>query len=154
MSVFTRPIHTAATFLAFSVIAFGCAGQPSGDSNPQPPANRVDGGIEGVTLTITTSDVEVGGEVEFTFTNGSDDTLTTGALDCVNHYERRDGDRWIRVEAFRACIMLAQIHAPGSSSKHRTPAPEQPGRYRLVVQAGAEGDTEPLVIRSAEFEVD
>jgi len=143
--------HTALALLLVAFTVAACGGNSAEQTGPG-IGNRIVGSSDDVTLTISTSDVKVGGQVAFTFANNSDDTLTTGALDCVNHYERRDGTEWTRVESLRACILLAQIHAPGSSSNHTTPAPESPGRYRLVVEAGAQSG-EQMAVKSAEFDV-
>lgn len=143
--------HTALALLLVAFTVAACGGNSSEQTGPG-IGNRIVGSSDDVTLTLSTSNVKVGGQVAFTFANNGDDTLTTGALDCVNHYERRDGTEWTRVESLRACILLAQIHAPGSSSNHTTPAPESPGRYRLVVEAGAQSGKQ-MAVKSAEFDV-
>lgn len=106
-----------------------------------------------LSLAITSTEVQTGGEVAFRFTNGSDDTVTTGVLDCVNYYERQDGEDWVAVHPMRMCIAMAQLHAPGESNSYTTPAPEQPGTWRLVIETvgGQEGTNRP--VRSAPFVV-
>jgi hypothetical protein len=79
--------------------------------------------------------------------------VTTGVLDCVNYYERQDGGTWVPVHPMRMCIAMAQLHAPGESNAYTTPAPEQAGTWRLVVETvgGQEGTNRP--VRSAPFVV-
>jgi plastocyanin len=144
-------IRNSALALSLVAIVAACGGYSSERTGPGVGTSIV-GSSDDVTLTINTANVKVGDQVAFTFANNSDDTLTTGALDCVNHYERLEGDEWKRIESLRACIMLAQIHSPGSSSDHTTPAPEAPGRYRLVVEAGS-ASGKRLAVKSAEFTV-
>jgi len=106
-----------------------------------------------LSLAVTSTDVKPGGEVAFRFTNGSDDTVTTGVLDCVNFYERQEGTTWVPVHPLRMCIAMAQLHAPGESNSYTTPAPEQAGTWRLVIETvgGQEGKNRP--VRSAPFVV-
>lgn len=106
-----------------------------------------------LSLAITSTEVESGGEVAFRFTNGSDDTVTTGVLDCVNYYERQDGEEWVPVHPMRMCIAMAQLHAPGESNSYRTPAPEHPGTWRLVIEATPNDGGTKHVVRSAPFRV-
>lgn len=79
----------------------------------------------------------VGGKVPFTFANQSSEEVVTGALDCVVSYERREGPAWVRHDPLRACIDLAELHAPGSTRSYQTTAPEDGGLWRLVVEAWA-----------------
>src|SRR5690606_1321876 len=103
-----------------ATIVMACSTSPSGD-NP-PPRDARKGPNQGdLHLEVNTSPVTTGGDVAFTFTNGGDKQVTTGMLDCVNHYEKAESGTWRRVESLRACIALAVGHAPGEKSAHSTP---------------------------------
>jgi hypothetical protein len=139
----------ASRFLTLTSLALvmACSSSTPGTGAPD---LREDGDLS---LAITSTDVKVGGEVAFRFTNGSDDTVTTGVLDCVNHYERQDGSTWVPVHPLRACIAMAQLHAPGESNAYQTPAPEQAGTWRLVIETVGEQEGTNRPVRSAPFTV-
>src|SRR5690606_20291069 len=123
-----------------AVVAMACSTGTPGTGQPDLRENGE------LSLAITSTEVETGGEVAFRFTNGSDDTVTTGVLDCVNYYERQDGDEWVPMHPMRMCIAMAQLHAPGESNSYRTPAPENPGTWRLVIEATpSNGGTKQVV---------
>lgn len=136
--------------LATTVVA--CGTPASSDNPPRGDARR--GGDQGdLALTITSSPVKAGGEVDFTFTNGEPSTVTTGELSCVNRYEQEmDDGTWQTLESMRLCILIAMIHQPGQQSKHTTAAPDSPGTYRLVVDAWSDAGQQ-LTARSTTFEV-
>ncbi len=136
---------------AVAILA-ACAGD-SPDPAGRTPDLRRDGNQAGITLSIKTADVRTDGSVKFDFVNGSTGTVTTGLLDCVNSYELRDGEQWRSVGSLRMCIEIAEVHLAGETSSHETPAPEQPGTYRLVVQGWLDSTNENMVVRSTPFEV-
>jgi hypothetical protein len=136
--------------ILFAPILAGAIACSPGTPGTGAPDLRENGDLS---LAITSTDVRRGGEVAFRFTNGGDDTVTTGVLDCVNYYERRDGDTWVPVHPLRMCIAMAQLHAPGETNSYQTPAPDAAGTWRLVIEATSASGGGNLVVRSAPFAV-
>jgi hypothetical protein len=130
-------------------LAVACSADAPGTGSQEPELREA----SGLTLAVTSTSVKPGSELAFRFRNGTEDTVTTGVLDCVNHFERQDGDEWTAVHPMRMCVMMAQLHPPGESNSYTTPAPEQVGTWRLVIEASRSGSGEKGVVRSAPFEV-
>jgi hypothetical protein len=54
----------------------------------------------------------------------------------------RDADgsgTWERLPSFRLCIEIAIVVEPGTDYRFEVPAPDGPGRYRIVFKAVPDG---------------
>lgn len=142
-------IRQSARLLLVATALVACSSEVTGPGTDLPDAPPEDG----LSLAIVSPSVQAGREVAFRFVNQGSDTVTTGFLDCVNFYEQAVGAEWRAIHPLRQCIAIAQMHLPGGSSDHATPAPEHAGRYRLVV-AVYRDDGGAVGVRSAPFVVE
>lgn len=136
--------------LGLATAVAACSSAPSDSSTPRSNAWRGDFDRD-LEVAVTSTDVAVGDELEFTFTNRGEVSVSTGVLGCVNRYERDEGGTWRTIEHLRNCIQSEMIHRAGQTSTYRTPAPDAPGTYRLLINASYAGTV--LGVRSAPFEV-
>ena len=114
-------------YLPFALVLLaGCADTPFTDAAPV--------GADGITFTADQTRYGNGDEAHLTLRNGSDETLTTGVLECAG-LERWDGSEW----AFspegndRACIELAVVLEPGDSLGGDIQLDVPDGTYRFVL---------------------
>ncbi len=106
-----------------------------------------------LTAVVTTERVRVGAELAVQFENNTSHQVAVGELSCVTEYERWTGSTWQRVGSLRMCIELLRLVEGGTSFGYVTPAPDTPGRYRVIFRAYPTSGDGAVDVRSNEFEV-
>lgn len=129
------------------LIALAACADPSGSPAPIDPVQRSG---ELVAETAVTR-VAASADLPVTFTNGSAVEVSVGPLSCVTEYDRLTPDGWQHVASLRMCIEIIQLVAAGEKVAYVTPAPENPGSYRVSFRAYINGESR--TVTSGTFEV-
>lgn len=139
--------HSAPMLAALAVACGGSSVTPDpGESLVTPPAGEL-------SLRLDNATARPGATLSFRFINRSVHQAVTGDLGCVNYHERREGDTWRAIHPLRLCTEIAHSLAAGEERRYATPAPDQPGTYRLVVEAYVGAPADKVVVRSGELVV-
>lgn len=139
-----RPHLLALSFLLLACRAGGAGSAPDDARRPAVDSARPPAAGDSVELRVDRSEYRGGDTVKVTIVNGSGATYSFNP--CTRVVERESEGAWAAVpETGRVCPMIAWLVDPRASREASTTLPSdlQPGRYRLTISLGREGQTPP-----------
>jgi hypothetical protein len=112
---------------------------------------------ESLRVTVAEATLHPSAMLEVRLANGSSETVGIGLLACMADVERLEAPgEWRRISLDRHCELPLILVPPGKNYDFAMVAPDEPGTYRVVFEAGVENEQladRNITLRSNKFEV-